>query len=165
MQKLFLIILILGAILTSGFIAIHAFPETIIINTDSGQKELFIPDTYEELREAYIEMSKLYIDESLDLELSLIKIDSLLILMDEQDNLIVIFRETNRKLIDELIQIINEREKRDLFQGYLSTYFQRSYKGNFNGGIKMDLTISEKALIGLGISINSIQLSVGWKIF
>ena len=166
MQKLFTIIFILSFILTCGFVATHAFPETLIIDTNDGQKkELYIPDNYDELREAYIEMSKLYIGESLDLELSLIKIDALLTLMNEMDELTITLRETNRKLIDELIKVIEEKEKRDLFQGYLSGYIERGWESNFNGGIKMDLTISEKALIGLGVSFQSIQLSVGWRIF
>ena len=163
--RLFLIIFILGSILTCGFIATFAFPETFIIETSEGDKELFVPNTYGELREAYIEMSELYIEESIDLEKCLQEVDSSLKLVSELEEITGVLQKSNQELSDALTKLVNEKKKKELFQGYLSTYFQRSYKGSFNGGVGLNTIIKETVNVGVGVSLQSLQISVGIRIF
>ena len=167
MKGLFLFVFILSFVLMCGFVATHAFPETVIVETSEGkEKEIYVPDKYEELREAYLEVIMLYLEESSDLEKTLKEIDSLLILIDDMDEIIETLRETNKELADELTQVIEAKQRKELFQGYLSAFFARGHtNGTFDGGAQINVNILEKVNVGVGISLNSIQLFIGWRIF
>ena len=76
MRKLAIFIICLLAL----FVTIRRiYPqETIKIETSRGNLDLIIYDNYEELKEAYIDMAKLYIEERFDHEESLFQIKELL---------------------------------------------------------------------------------------
>jgi len=138
MNKLFLIFIfiILGSFL-------HA--ETYILPTSQGDKELFIPDDPEDLRDAYIDMASLYLEERFDLEVSIAQVDSLLGIHEDYKSYYSKLESTTQKLIKEL-----SKDHTDLFRLYLSGHYRYDIlKPSYNIGVGVDVQIFEALMIGI----------------
>jgi len=152
-----------------GIFTTATFAKTIKIQTPNGEeKELYIPDNYNDLKEAYIEMAKLYLSAEYDVDQSLEKINMLLKMLDQISILFDMSQETNKELSAKLQEVIKRKQRENLFQGYCVAFYQKSPLGQDSNsllGVGIQLVIKKQALIGVNFSFDTIQLLFGWKIF
>ena len=162
-------ILIIGFILSLLGFGIHC--ETIEIETSKGPQELFVPETHEELREAYIDMAKLYIEERFDHEDSLNQIEDL---FDQVDRAIALSRnatDLSQELVADLDKLQKALNMPIIFQMYVSlavgkAFLYTQFLDGFYVGLNVTGVILEQLLISIEYNIPArIQIGVGWKLF
>ena len=106
------------------------------LQTSEGETELYIPDDPTELREAYIDMASLYIEERFDHEKSLKNVENLLTIQDKYKEYYTTLNTTTNKLIKSLMK----KEKVDLFRIY------------FNAIYRYDI-ITPAPAVGVGVTV------------
>ena len=104
------------------FISTVLFSESYQLPTSQGDKELYIPDDSGKLRQAYIDIASLYLEERFDHEKSLIHVESLLSLTDEYKTYFTTLEGTTQDLIREL-----SIETPDLFRVYLTGHYRYNF--------------------------------------
>lgn len=135
--------------LVFNILTLFVYGESYVINHQGREITLYIPDSYEELRESYIEVAKLYIGERVDLEESL---------------------ELNQELIDDL-QIIKEnlKEIEEEFLGYREIMEEALKPKLFSNIITIGTTFdiingSPSIKMGYGIEIRE-KYIIGFKAY
>ena len=153
---------LLSVLLLIFFVSFFTYAETYMLPTSQGDKELYIPDDHEELREAFIEMSSLYIEERFDHEKSLSQIDSLLKLHDDYKEYYTNLEKTTQKLIKEL-----SKDDTDLFRVYLQGHYRYDLLNPFfNVGIGIQIQIFESITFGLFYEVpSSVGVNVSGRIY
>lgn len=147
------------------FSTISATAETIELEHPRKNRtvELHVPDTYEDLREAYIEMSKLYLGERADHEATLevneelretitdleTRVSDLLLM---QDQLVDTTEELEDARITSFQQVVG-------INSYVA--FNGSYGGGAHFGVMFRETIIGSLTVGVPLSFG-IQLSYTW---
>jgi hypothetical protein len=135
-----------------------AFAETYTLPTSQGDKELYIPDDSEELREAYIEMASLYLEERFDLEESLEHSKSLLGIHDDYKTYYEKLEDSTQDLIREL----SKPEDIDLFRIYWVGGYRYDFLSPwFNVSLGIQLQILESIIIGLSYEVpTSVRITI-----
>lgn len=138
------------------------FAETYILNTSQGKKELYIPDNPKELREAYIEMSSLYVEERFSHEESLEQINSLLKLHDDYKEFYMDLETTTRDLIRELM-----KDDTDFLRFYVAGHYRYNLLNPFfNIGIGIKVQFFESLIIGIFYEVpTSVGVSISGKLY
>ena len=155
MKKIFLVIVF---IILGGFL----YAETYSLLTSQGDKELYIPDNFEDLRDAYIVMSSLYVEERFDLEISLAQVNSLLGIHDKYKTYYTDLEQTTQKLIKDL-----SKGHTDLFRIYLDGFYRYNILSpTFNIGIGIKVQIYESLMIGIFYEVPaSFGISITGRLF
>jgi len=145
--------------------SLNSFGE--IINTSKGEQELYVPETYEELKEAYIDMATLYLEERWDHEKSIIHVEDLLRISSEMTFL-------NGELILEannLIEKLKIKNSPDIFHMYLmgtvgKDFINTNILQGYFVGLEISGLVLEKFIFSFSYSIPArIQINLGWKLF
>jgi len=144
------------------FISTMLFAESYQLPTSQGDKELYIPDNPIKLRQAYIDMASLYLEERFDHEKSLDHVDSLLSLTDEYKTYFTTLEETTQGLIRELSE-----DTPDLFRFYLTGHYRYNFLSpGLNLGIGFQIQIFESLMIGVFYEVpTSVGIRVSGRLY
>lgn len=136
------------------------FIATVDIEHDGETLELMIPSEYDDLREAYIEMAKLYLGERSDLEQAMEIVadqDRIIDLLTQNTDTLVDVQNDLSGLADDL-----EREKTETFrQVFLADSFYSVENAGFGGSLGFGVVIFERFQAALKVSF---PLSVGLQL-
>ena len=156
MKRIFLIILI-------SLFSVSLFSEIIKIDTSKGKKTLIIPDTYNKLKIAYIDMAKLYVEERYDHEKTLAQLNDMFKVTD------ILYKSIDKlsSVNTQLSKIANSLTNKKLFQFFIT------------GGIKYNV-LTPMVYPEIGVSIyfyelfnisllyqvpTNIEILFGWRLF
>lgn len=136
--------------------------ETYDLPTSKGSEPLIIPNTYDELRSAYIEMASLYIEERYAHEESLDQIDKLLSLHDEYKPYFDMLESTTQDLIREL-----SKDQSDFLRLYVGGHYRYNILSPApNIGIDLQLQLFESFNIMISYEVPiSLTLSIGGRFY
>jgi hypothetical protein len=152
---------IIGVVLALA--CIWAYPETVEIDTLGGPKKVIVPETYEELRDAYLDVSRMYQDEKYDHGLTLNHVDLLLKRMDMLTD-----------LSNELMKDIEDMKKlRVIFsQSYVGLTIGKDFLymddplGGYSMGLNFNIIFFEKLNVNIFYHAPSeLGFGIGWRLF
>lgn len=144
------------------FLPLMVSAETYDLPTSKGKEQLIIPDTYDELRSAYIEIASLYIEERYAHEESLDQIDRLLSLHEEYKSYFHTLESTTQDLIREL-----SKDQSDFFRLYIGGHYRYNILAPApNVGIDFQIQLFESFNIMISYEVPvSFTLSVGGRLY
>lgn len=154
-KKIFLITLFL-----SIFCIFNAFSqeESVIIETNLGKIKVYIPDNYNDLKDYYIDLMKLYLDTKYDLQTSI----------DNNDELIS-YIEDLKDEIKKLIELTNESNKLLKLKAYPSLiehmlFVNYNFKDN-NVGLGYGIFIIDSIYLSSYLNLPSLSFNIqlGYK--
>lgn len=127
-------VIIIGTLFLCFLANVHA--ESVMLNTPRGEQELYVPESYAKLREAYIDMAGLYLGERFDHERSIRHVDTLLSVNKQllTSNLAL------RTTVDRLQSELDKRYLPDPIQHYIV----------FGPGAGIESTVAYGAYVGYG---------------
>ncbi len=155
LKRLIFIILI-------SLFSILLYSETIKISTSRGEKTLIIPDTYTELKIAYIDMAKLYVEERYDHDKTLKQLDNLLEVVDTLYLSMDKLSKINNNLSNIAIKLTNKKLFQLSIMGGIDYNFLNSIP---YPAIGLSIYFNEIITIGLlyKIPIN-IEILLSWRL-
>lgn len=124
------------------FCSFSIFAENVEIETSKGPQQVYVPETQEELREAYLEMAGMYLEERFDHEATLEREQGLI--QDNKDLIADV-----KELSKELREWINKKTRPDPLQVSLAVYWEKDLLDEQTIGLGVDFYIFEKASIGV----------------
>lgn len=136
------------------------FSDSEIIETELGDVKVFIPDTYDELKEYYLELMGLYLDQKSDLNESIENTDELIETTEELQEQIGDLIEVNKELIDVLnMKVYEPLWMSILFTGLEYNFMDKNYEIKLGYGALIADSLYLSAMIGYPFSI-TIMLGV-----
>ena len=147
------------------FIPINAYATTVQIDTSEGPTPLVVPDTYDQLKQSYITMAKLYVEERYAHKKSLAQVDQLLKdvadLKTVNGNLIGQIAKLNTQITDLTKQVNHVK----LLQFGVDGFYQTNLVNlTPSVGIGVRAEILQKFGVRLDYSpLTSIQIGFDWK--
>lgn len=121
--------------------------EVFVDHPVTGEEvRLVVPDNYDDLREAYLQMADLYLGERHDLEEALTVIDDQKEIVEDAEETIKELRESNQSLSDTLEAKIRPQPIR---LGVIAGYAPRPMQDVFPISVGAQLMLFERGLVGL----------------
>jgi len=157
--------IIISLLVISTFVcASKLCAEDVDIKTSDGEiTTVIVPEDYESLKEAYLDMVEMYLEAEIDLTKMIEKYDSML------DNVLAL-QEINSRLIEQnvyLEQLLERKVKRENFQLFAISGIGHDFKeDNQSFSLGFELQVFEK--VSLGITYETplgVKFMVGVKIF